>query len=209
MELKVVIVGKTKMQRGICLGGILLSNGRSVRLLNKNGDNWASDIDIAVGEVYQIAFTDGTSREPPHSNEDILVEHLSLKLGKYDTDKLIEIIKTSKVPLWRRGVQEDVFEGKLKRKNKSLCILKEAIPKMSTGFWRLPYDIEQRGEYYNLMDNGEYFEIKYVGCLSTPPKKIPKGTLVRLSLAGWWDNDGKFKEERCYLQLSGWFSNDL
>ena len=40
-----------------------------------------------------------------------------------------------------------------------------------------------------------------------PIKVIPAGTLVRVSLARWWrpeDSEPNF-EERCYLQLSGWY----
>jgi len=35
-------------------------------------------------------------------------------------------------------------------------------------------------------------------------KQIPADTLLRVSLARWWDNEGRH-EERCYLQLSGWY----
>lgn len=47
------------------------------------------------------------------------------------------------------------------------------------------------------------FSIKYVG-FAEPINKIPAGTLVRVSLARWW-RPTETSEERCYLQLSGWY----
>ena len=45
----------------------------------------------------------------------------------------------------------------------------------------------------------------YVG-FADPIERIPKGALVRVSLARWWrPDDAPDMEERCYLQLSGWF----
>ena len=39
-----------------------------------------------------------------------------------------------------------------------------------------------------------------------PLAEIPAGALVRISLAHWWrPRDHPEEEERCYLQLSGWF----
>lgn len=38
----------------------------------------------------------------------------------------------------------------------------------------------------------------------TPLDYIPQGTVLRMSLANWWKK-GDSDEERCYLQLSGWY----
>lgn len=45
--------------------------------------------------------------------------------------------------------------------------------------------------------------IPYVG-LGDTPGIIPEDTLIRLSLAHWWNKDGE-TEERCYLQVSGFY----
>ena len=47
------------------------------------------------------------------------------------------------------------------------------------------------------------YNIPYVGCAEAIDL-IPAGTLVRVSLARWWRPEG-MNEERCYLQLSGWY----
>lgn len=48
--------------------------------------------------------------------------------------------------------------------------------------------------------------IPYVG-FEPAVDLIPKGTLVRVSLARWWrpHDSPPDMEERCYLQLSGWY----
>lgn len=46
-------------------------------------------------------------------------------------------------------------------------------------------------------------KLKFVGFQTIIPY-IPKGTIIRLSLANWWNGDGS-GEDRCYLQLSGWY----
>jgi len=45
--------------------------------------------------------------------------------------------------------------------------------------------------------------LPYVG-FASPVDTIPAGTLLRVSLARWWDKYGE-TEERCSLQLSGWY----
>jgi ATP-dependent DNA helicase RecQ len=49
--------------------------------------------------------------------------------------------------------------------------------------------------------------IVFVG-FQEPLKTIPAGTLLRVSLAHWWRPvDNSEEEQRCYVQLSGWFPN--
>lgn len=43
--------------------------------------------------------------------------------------------------------------------------------------------------------------LKFVG-FQEHVSRIQAGTIIRLSLANWWDGQG---EDRCYLQLSGWY----
>ncbi len=53
--------------------------------------------------------------------------------------------------------------------------------------------------------NDNRYTIPYVGLKENPPEIIPQGTLLRLSLAHWWTPEDADTEERCYLQLSGWY----
>ena len=81
------------------------------------------------------------------------------------------------------------------------------VPKYSTWFWIPDKDLTLRddGKHYDYP--APYFQkgMSYVGEPVAIPV-IPAGTLVRLSLARWWrPPDVDDLEERCYLQLSGWF----
>lgn len=84
------------------------------------------------------------------------------------------------------------------------------IPPYSTTFWR-PDQPLQRDEdskriryRYPTPDGGR--TLTFVG-FQEPIKVIPAGALVRVSLAHWWRprDAGEEIEQRCYVQLSGWF----
>ena len=47
-------------------------------------------------------------------------------------------------------------------------------------------------------------KITFVG-FQNPVQLISAGTLLRISLARWWAPNDDDVEERCYLQLSGWY----
>ncbi|PKH06677.1 hypothetical protein CXF93_12330 [Moritella sp. Urea-trap-13] len=78
------------------------------------------------------------------------------------------------------------------------------LPDNSVGFWLTTKElclVEGKSRY---KVKGEYYEVKYVG-LQPAVESIPVGTLVRVSLARWWSPAPEEFEERCYMQLSGWY----
>ena len=80
------------------------------------------------------------------------------------------------------------------------------ITKSPDGRWYIVKDVTKSKESIREMNGYPLRGLKYVG-EESPIKVIPAGTLVRLSLARWWrpeDSEPNF-EERCYLQLSGWY----
>ena len=80
------------------------------------------------------------------------------------------------------------------------------ITKSPDGRWYIVKDVTKSKESIGEMNGYPLRGLKYVG-EESPIKVIPAGTLVRLSLARWWrpeDSEPNF-EERCYLQLSGWY----
>jgi len=80
------------------------------------------------------------------------------------------------------------------------------VPDYSTGFWIPDRDLKLRddGTHYDYAKGFFRRGLKYVGEPEAVPT-IPAGTLARVSLAGWWKPEDVDIEERCYLQLSGWF----
>lgn len=80
-------------------------------------------------------------------------------------------------------------------------------PCMSTGYW-LPDKPLQRvvdkKVYYSYPRGQGVRLLPYVG-YAAEVEIISANTLVRLSLARWWTPQSGNVEERCYLQLSGWY----
>lgn len=200
----VIVVSKTHMSTAACVGGVL-ANGRFVRLLDSNGYNQNSDTDINVGDVYTITFVERQDKKPPHV-EDILVNTMSFKFTFSSIDEMIEYLKEKlKVKIWK-GSTEILFDGKLHWTSGGSGYISESgeIPDHSVGFWIPDKDLIRKD--YNEKVRYSYpikwRNISYVGFLN-PLDKIPAGTLTRVSLARWWSPNED--EERCYLQLSGWY----
>tara|TARA_R110000868_G_scaffold387738_1_gene656403 strand:- start:64 stop:729 length:666 start_codon:yes stop_codon:yes gene_type:complete len=200
----VIIVSKTHMSNAACVGGIFV-NGRFVRLLDSNGYNQDSETKLEVGDVYTITFSERTEKRLPHV-EDILVHSLKHKFTFSSIDKMIEYLTDKlKVKIWR-GSTEALFDSHLQWTSGGSGFISESskTPDSSVGFWipdkdlnRKDYDGKVKYSYPIRWRN-----IPFVG-FQKPIDRIPKGTLVRVSLARWWTPNED--EERCYLQLSGWY----
>lgn len=200
----VIIVSKTHMSSAACVGGVL-ANGRFVRLLDSDGYNQDSDTDLEVGDVYTITFSERTEKTPPHI-EDILVHTMVHKFTFSSIEKMVEYLTVKlKVKIWR-GSTEVLFDGNLEWTSGGSGYISESgeIPKNSVGFWIPDRDLNRKD--YNEKVRYSYpirwRNISYVG-YQNPVDNIPAGTLVRVSLARWWSPNED--EERCYLQLSGWY----
>lgn len=204
---EVIIVSKTKMQNNhVCIGGIT-SEGVFLRLLDENGNNHLNTVDFEIGQVWDINFEPKVNIIPPHI-EDVLVKSKTLK----DTNSIKLWIIAKKIKVWR-GDPTQLFDNNLKydinkgnSKNFIKCyIARDKLPINSVGFWISDRDLYFDSSYkkYNYSIDDNIFNIPYVG-VNPPIQKIPKGTLIRVSLARWWNKDTK-TEERCYLQLSGFY----
>lgn len=203
----VIIVAKTHMSNAACVGGVL-ANGRLVRLLNEYGYNQDSDSDLEVGEVYTITFNERDYNRPPHV-EDILVTSISYKFTFSSIQRMVDYLQNKlNVTIWR-GSPDNLFDGKLQWTNNGSGYISEngEIPDCSVGFWMPDRNLTKRIFYekvrYNYPNVNGWRSLPYVG-FNEPIGTIPSGTLVRVSLARWWDRNGE-TEERCSLQLSGWY----
>lgn len=110
---------------------------------------------------------------------------------------------------WQGGLH-NLFDGLLVVSYANAYINRaKGLPTSSTGYWlpdvtlRLTYRRDK--PYYSVggIGRGRELCIPYVG-YSEPVYQIQPGTLVRVSLARWWV-PADVDEERCYLQLSGWY----
>ena len=87
------------------------------------------------------------------------------------------------------------------------------MPPYSTTFWRpdrpLERDTEGKRIRYRYLTETGSCRLTFVG-FQEPLETIPAGTLLRLSLAHRWrPKDQPDAEERHYVQISGWFSEEI
>ena len=206
--MRVLIVAKTRMGSGACIGAIT-EKGESVRLIPFNADpHDGANREYEVGDIWEISAEPETSLIPPH-NENIVVHQKQRLHTTKDPKDLVSAIELLMPP--KTGHPRELYEGLLQNtEGGRLHIAKQdGIPPYSTTFWRtdqpLTLDTEkQKLRYRYFTENG--------GCTFTfggfqePLKTIPADTLLRVSLAHWWRPEGIPEvEERCYAQISGWF----
>lgn len=197
----VLIVSKTKMANGVCVGGINEQNGELIRLHNERGGNLSTDAPYEIGDRWEMTVeTAWNLREPPHA-EDKQTSPIK-KLGNVGISGIIDYVKNH--DLGTRlyiGSLNGTFGGRLKSR---IYVTRDSVPDFSTQFWipdeKLTHIVSFEKNYYVYQG----LKIKYVGFLP-PVAQIPAGTIVRLSLANWFDGKGAWVDERCYLQISGWY----
>jgi len=201
----VIIVSKTHMSNASCVGAVT-GNGRFVRLLNEDGYNQEVETPLKIGDVWTIEYLERENKRPPHI-EDILVSNKKFKFSFETIDKMIDYLKNKlNVKIWR-GSTDILFDSKIQWTSGGSGYISETgeIPDNSVGFWIPDKDLQRR----DFKDKVRYSypirwrSITFVG-FQEPIDRILAGTLIRVSLARWWSPNDE-DEERCYLQLSGWY----
>jgi len=201
--MEVLIVAKTKMKKNrVCVGGIDIATNTLVRLLNPGGKSIPSSTNLNIGETWDIETTVREDITEPHI-EDLIIGKKKLVTKAIN---ISEYIDKNEIKVWIGGIKK-LFDGKLGwtyTKGRGY-ISKSNIPINSVGFWRSDKDLilHEKGFYeYKgfLIKRG----IPYKGIIE-PIDTIPSGTLIRVSLARWWHPTNINMEDRCYLQLSGWY----
>lgn len=204
-SMDVIIVSRTRMKADrICVGGIL-ENKRSVRLLDARGRHYlGSESPLDIGQVYAIEFRNHPRVKPPHI-EDILVSSIRFRHAVRNDANLAYFLERS-LKIWR-GSPTVLFDGKLNWTAYGSAYLKRAgsMPSGSLGFWVPASDLILYcyGGKVRYVLEGTTKNMRFVG-FQDAVKRIPSGTLVRVSLARWWKSPGT-AEERCCLQLSAWY----
>ena len=197
---EVLIVGKTKMWDKVCIGGLVLPDCRSVRLLTETGDHHAWSTRYNLREVWKLDLEEvpESDKTPPHTENVRIARIDGLRCTMSQTEIKRAIVDCFEIPTVR---ERELFGGLLDyRKNGKARILNSGIPNYSTGFWRLRRSLwfqnESKRYRYTV---GNSLDVKYVG-LEKPLRHLPEGTILRFSLSSWFDRDPGY-----WLQLSGWF----
>lgn len=207
--MEVLILSKTKYgTTQVCVGGICVNNKQFVRLLNQGGYYQPADTKFNIGDIWDINFTVNPYRKEPH-NEDVTIHSCTFVRKIYPLETFI---KNMGVPIWKDNIA-NIFEGKILWQANGKGYFSENIknyPNHSVGFWISDVDLKHQKvghqDFYIYQNNGISRQIVYKGNQSILPV-IPKGRLIRLSLAKWWKPEDSDIEERCYLQLSGWYED--
>ena len=206
--MKVLIVAKTRMGGGACIGAIT-EEGKSVRLIPFNEDpHDGANREYEVGDIWEISAERVADLILPHIENVVVYEKRRLDTA----NNSIGSIEQSMPPI--NGQPRQLYESLLQStENGALYIAKQnGIPSYSTTFWRpdqpLLRDTEGKRVRYRYPTENDGHTFTFVG-FQEPLEVIPAGTLVRVSLAHWWRPEATPNvEERCYAQLSGWFLQD-
>jgi hypothetical protein len=205
--MEVLIVSKTHMTHSYCVGGLVLSNNRYVRLLNLGNYNQPMDTNFTIGDVYEINFTNRQDINPPHIEDVIILSKTFLR----KIDNVFEFLNRIKLIDWN-GHLDEVFDGKLKftPSGTGYIPIEGPLPSKSVGFWvtnkdlvRVEFENKTR---YRFPNGSDYRNISYVGCQNTIAT-IPAGTIIRVSLSRVFppENSQINSPRGYYLQLSGWY----
>ena len=183
-----------------------MSNKTFVRLLNPGNWDQYADTEFSVGDVWDIDFAKRPDITPPHV-EDVIINS---KRRIRRLDNILEYLLNSGITIFR-GSPDNLFNGTLSWTNNGAGYLERSsnMPSNSVGFWIADEDL-------TLLEDDKHYDypgfntrrLPYVG-FAPKIKVIPKGTLMRISLARWWKPEDSDTQERCYLQLSGWYKERL
>ncbi|MFH1634804.1 MAG: DNA helicase RecQ [Chloroflexota bacterium] len=206
--MKVVIVAKTRMGSGACIGGLTF-DGRSLRLIAADrATNDHFNQEYQVGEVWKIETRPDPEIIPPHV-ENVIVTSKH-RLGPIM--QIEEFIEQQMPPV--AGGVEAILEGLAQTTNVGSLFIAErtGIPSRSTMFWRPDKALQRDDDHKRIRYR---YPTAEGGCTLTftgyqePIPEIPAGALLRVSLAHWWRPEEMTEGEyRCYVQLSGWFSTE-
>ncbi len=204
--MEILITSKTHKGNAACVGGLILSNNRLVRLLNPGNWDQYPDTDLNIGDVWDIQFIERQDTEPPHI-EDIIIQNRTYlrKIGDISA-----YIQKSGIPIYN-GSPNQIFGGRLGWTSNGSGYIsdKDNLPENSVGFWVSDQNLtlDSDDKHYNYPSPDIFTRIKRFPYVGFEPKVqvIPRGTLIRISLARWWKPEDSDINERCYLQLSGWY----
>lgn len=199
----ILIVSKTQMKNGVCVGGIDERTCELIRLHNERGGHLPFDAPYEIGDRWEMNIeTAWNVREEPHV-EDKQSSPIR-KIDNVGSRGIIDFVNSHDLGnRLTRGNIQTIFEGCMNFQGTRNFINRQRIPSFSTQFWIADQDLT-----HSVMFNKHYYvyngiRIKFVG-YQEHVDRIPAGSLIRLSLANWWNGD-ESGEDRCYLQLSGWY----
>ncbi len=202
---QVLVVCKTRMKTGLCVGGLVAGSYAKIRILTPTGHNQPEDTVFAVGDIWECQLESPRDTMKPHTEDMLVWPKQQVRrvpnMHEFITERL-RIEPTHKSRL---------FEGRLHftKPGSAYISQRASLPDHAHEFWRPVYGLRRRRERHKIYfeyedpDSRQAFRMRFVG-LDNPVARLEPGCLLHLSLARWWRQPG-VNEERCYLQLSGYF----
>ncbi|MDL0434053.1 hypothetical protein QPM17_23210 [Marinobacter sp. TBZ242] len=193
----VVIMTRTAMSGGICVGAYDVVNEKMIRLLDNRAGRLTADAPYQIGEVYSMVYAERYNLIPPHA-EDVAVYEAEYRGECPDDyfDGLVNDVTVFSVRL------SELFDGKLHWESSGF-ILEDDLPGYSVQIATLQHPLMRDDDYFRSLGLGGRKRIKYVGekPIRYLPMIIQPGVKIRFSLARFWDKGDGVK--RAYLQISG------
>jgi hypothetical protein len=201
--MEVIILSKTHFGKMVCVGGMVLNTNQYVRLLNPGGWYQYADTEFDIGDIWDIKFIPSKDLKAPHV-EDVIIQSKSYVKS---IDNITDFVLKSGAPIWKGSIN-NIFDGKIiwaKTGSGFLSIDVPNYPSHSVGFWLSDKPLHFEDNHYIYPVGNK--KLIYKG-LPDAVDPIPANTLIRVSLPKWWKPKDSDVEERCYLQLSGWYDYD-
>ncbi len=199
--MKTLIVSRTRMHSGVCIGGLIRDDRTSVRLLPPTGaHSWPAEAPFQIGDVWDLDFAAPAGVEPPHVEDRLVAAE-----RRVATQSGLAKWLGANVSPWT-GDLGAVFGGLLQlTPGGAAYIGRDRLSPGSVGFWRPDHDLVltagDKPKYMARMGDREV-HIAYVGT-DGPCATIAAETLTRLSLSRWFHSAGV---DGCWLQVSGCYS---
>lgn len=202
--METLIVSKTRTNSGKCIGGILLENNRSVRLVRPDETYWPDNCGIEVGEVWDLNFHNRPNITAPFT-EDVIVNSKQLLRRVDNVQQYLLTNQQNLRHIFWSGDVNSLYEGRVQfqSSNNRAYVGVNNPSSMSTGFWIPSSDLILQADNKHYACGWQI--VVYVGT-TAPLPRINAGTLCRVSLARPIIPHPDFQgPERCYVQLSGWY----
>jgi len=199
--MEVLILSKTHVGANACVGGIVIENLLPVRLHNGINTYQPGNTEFEIGQIWDLDFNNRPD-SPPHVEDVIILNRRFVRT----VDNIRNFI-LDRCIIWRGGPHVLFNEMVKWTGNGSGFINADNIPPNSVGFWISDRDLAFENSYYSYPPPTRFHtrkRLSYVG-FTEPVGVIQAGTLIRVSLAKWWRPKDANVENRCYVQLSGWY----
>ena len=202
-EANVLVTSKTKASNNnICIEAIT-KDGKNVRLLYSMNSNISETLNINIYDNLLIKYQELETIQFPHA-ENINVFYI--KIISKNNKPMLDILNTLNINILQ-GDPTSLFDKKLVWTQDTWhsmgYVSLNNVPEYSIHFWIADKDLYLNKNKYEYIIDDKTYSMQYTG-VHKPQDCIYKGTLIKISLANWWNNNSS-NDSRCILELSEYY----